>query len=50
MNYLSESEDFEGAANLKKDVEFINKQVGHIKSLNDSHITTERYFKLFSSH
>lgn len=50
MMSLSESEDFEGAANLKKDVEFINKQVGHIKSLNDSHITIEEYFKLFSSH
>lgn len=50
MISLSESEDFEGAANLKKDVEFINKQVNHIKSLNSSHITTEEYFKFFSPH
>lgn len=47
MKNLSETEDFEGAANLKKDVDFIDDKVDLIKTMEKSEITTEEYFKLF---
>lgn len=48
MSNLSDNEDFEDAAKMKKDVDFIMNQVEYIKSLNKTQITTEEYFKLFS--
>ncbi len=48
MSNLSDNEDFEDAAKMKKDVDFITSQVEYIKSLNKTQITTEEYFKLFS--
>jgi signal recognition particle subunit SEC65 len=50
MVSLSEADDFEGAAKMKKDVDYINTQISHVKSSFGSHITTEEYFKLFSSY
>ena len=47
MKNLSETEDFEAAANLKKDVDFIDDKVDLIKTMEKSEITTEEYFKLF---
>ncbi len=44
---LSESEDFEGAANIKRDIDFIDDKIDLVKSMERSEITTEEYFKLF---
>lgn len=45
---LSEHEDFEEAAKMKKDVDFISNQVNKIKKMNKVQITTKEYFKIFS--
>jgi len=47
MNMLSEMEDFEAAANMKKDVDFIEGKIEFIKELDRPEITTEEYFKVF---
>jgi hypothetical protein len=48
MKALSEQEEFEEAAKMKKDVDFIKEQVDYIKKMEKPEITTEEYFKLFS--
>jgi excinuclease UvrABC nuclease subunit len=48
MKMLSEMEDFESAANMKKDVDFIDDKIEFIKELDKPEITTEEYFKVFS--
>jgi len=48
MKNLSEQEEFEAAAIMKKDVDLIKDKVKQIKKLNKTEITTEEYFKLFS--
>jgi len=48
MKILSELEDFEAAANMKKDVDFIEGKIEFIKELNKPEITTGEYFKVFS--
>lgn len=48
MSTLSDNEDFEEAAKMKKDVDFIKNQVEYVKGLNKTQITTEEYFKIFS--
>lgn len=47
MNILSELEDFESAAKIKKDVDFLNEKVDLIKTMKKPEISTEEYFKLF---
>jgi len=47
MNLLSELEDFEAAAKMKRDVDFIDDKVDLIKTMEKPEITTEEYFKLF---
>lgn len=47
MNMLSEMEEFEAAANMKKDVDFIEGKIEFIKELDKPEITTEEYFKVF---
>lgn len=47
MKNLSETDDFEAAAKIKKDVDFIDDKVDLIKTMERSEITTEEYFKLF---
>jgi len=48
MQVLSEQDQFEEAARMKKDVDFIINQVEYIKKLEKTQITTEEYFKIFS--
>jgi len=48
MQTLSEHDQFEEAAKMKKDVDFIQNQVEYIKKLDTNQITTEEYFKIFS--
>lgn len=48
IEILSDDEDFEEAAKVKKDVDFINNQVDRIKKMNKTQITTKEYFKIFS--
>lgn len=45
---LSEIEEFEKAAKIKKDVDFINGQIIYLKKINRAQITTKEYFKIFS--
>ena len=40
-------EDFEAAAKMKKDVDFIDDKIDLIKTMEKPEITTEEYFKLF---
>jgi excinuclease UvrABC nuclease subunit len=47
MSKLSESEDFESAAKMKQDIDFIEDRVGLISEMGKPEITTEEYFKLF---
>lgn len=47
MNILSELEDFESAAKMKKDIDFLSDKIDLIKTLEKPEITTEEYFKLF---
>ncbi|MEK6829902.1 MAG: hypothetical protein AABY15_07315 [Nanoarchaeota archaeon] len=48
MKTLSDHEEFEEAAKMKKDVDFIEGQLEYVKNLNKREITTEEYFKIFS--
>lgn len=48
INSLSEKEEFEEAAMLKKEVDFIHDKIEKVKSLNKNGMTTEEYFKFFS--
>lgn len=48
MEELSNKEEFEDAALMKKDVELINDKISYVKNLNKIEITTEEYFKNFS--
>lgn len=48
IEILSEDEEFEEAAKIKKDVDFISNQVSRIKKMNKTEITTKEYFKIFS--
>jgi hypothetical protein len=47
MDLLSEMEEFEAAANMKKDVDFIDDKLNSIKEMDKPELTTEEYFKLF---
>lgn len=47
INILSEMEDFEAAAKMKKDIDFIDDKIDLIKTMEKPEITTEEYFKLF---
>jgi hypothetical protein len=46
---LSAKEEFEEAAMIKKDIDFIEDKLEHIKSLDKGNITTEEYFSIFSA-
>lgn len=46
--FLSEKDEFEEAALLKKEVDFIQSKVKKVKSMKKTGITTGEYFKLFS--
>lgn len=46
---LSIKEEFEEAAMIKRDVDFIEDKLEHIKSLDKGNLTTEEYFKIFSA-
>jgi len=48
MIFLSENEEFESAANIKKDIEMINNRLSFVKKLEKPEITLEEYFKIFS--
>ena len=48
MQVLSEHDQFEEAAKVKKDVEFIKNKIEYIKSLEREEISVKQYFKLFS--
>ena len=48
IKILSEKEEFEDAAAMKKDVEFIEGKIRSIKDKDSIHITTAEYFKIFS--
>lgn len=48
IEILSEHEDFEEAANMKKDIDFISSKINKIKKMNKNQITTKEYFKIFS--
>lgn len=47
MKILSDKEEFEAAAGMKKDVDFIEGKIEFIKEFNKPEITTGEYFKLF---
>jgi hypothetical protein len=47
MNRFSEAEDFESAARMKKDIDFIEDRIDLISEMDKPEITTDEYFKLF---
>lgn len=48
MEALSDSDEFEDAAKIKKNIDSIKKKSDMIKKMNKDEITMEEYFKLFS--
>lgn len=48
MTILSDNDEFEEAAKMKKEIDFIEDKVNLIKDLDKYEITTEEYFNIFS--
>lgn len=48
MIALSDAEEYEAAATMKKDVDLINEKISLVDSMKETEITAGKYFELFS--